>query len=184
MNPDLGSTLLKLALPCLAIAVVLAISRWRGISWKDDLALVWPKPTVTATWVAIWIGWVILGEFAIRTFGLAQAAPWKPYPLLIIVLRIVAIGLLGPAAEEIVVRGVLFFRIGRTRLGPIGAIVIGAAGWAAAHVQYDGMTMLLIFLDGLVLGTARLRSRSTCVPIVMHALGNLISICQSLAGWP
>jgi len=184
MSPDLPPTLAKLALPCFAIAAVLAITRWRGLSWTDDIGLVWPRPAITATWVAIWIGWVVLGEFAVRTFGLAQAAPWKPYPLLIIVLRIVAIGLLGPAAEEIVVRGVLFYRIGLTRLGPIGAIVIGAALWAVAHVQYDGMTMLLIFLDGLVLGTARLKSRSTFVPIVMHALGNLASIYQSLAGGP
>jgi membrane protease YdiL (CAAX protease family) len=62
--------------------------------------------------------------------------------------------------------------------------VIGAAGWAAVHFQYDPATRVLIFLDGLVLGTARLRSRSTYVPIVMHALGNLYSIYQSLAGGP
>lgn len=184
MSPDLEATLVKLALPCLVIVAVLAVARWRRVTWKDDLGLVWPRPSVMATWLAIWIGWVVVGEFAIRVFGLAQAEPWKPYPLLIILLRIAAIGLLGPAAEEIVVRGVLFFRIGGTRLGPVGAIVIGAAGWAAAHFQYDAATRVMIFLDGLVLGTARLRSRSVYVPIVMHALGNLYSIQQSLTGGP
>jgi len=182
MSPDLVPTLVKLALPCLAIVAVLAITRWRGISWRGDLALAWPKPAVTAAWVGIWILWVALGEIAIRLFGLAQAAPWKPYPPAIVLMRIVAIGLLGPAAEEIVVRGIVFYRISLTRLGPTGAIVLGAAAWAAAHVQYDMMTVLLIFLDGLVLGTARLRSRSTFLPILMHALGNLFSISQSLAG--
>jgi len=182
VSPDLAATLVKLAVPAVAIAAVLAITRWRDISWTADLGLTWPRPAVLASWVAIWIGWVILGEVAIRTFGLGQAAPWKPYPLLIVVLRIAAIGLLGPAAEEIVVRGVLFHRIGRTRLGPVGAIAIGAALWAVAHVQYEWTTAALIFLDGLVLGTARLRSRSTFVPMVMHSLGNLFSIYQSLRG--
>jgi membrane protease YdiL (CAAX protease family) len=132
--------------------------------------------------VAIWIGWVILGEIAIRTFRLQDAVPWKTYPLFIIVLPIGAIGVLGPAAEEIVVRGILFYRIGRTRIGPVGAIVIGAALWAAAHVQYDRTTIALILLDSLVLGAARLKSRSTFVPIVMHSPGNLSSIHQSLRG--
>ena len=182
MSPDLAPTLVKVALPTVAIAAVLAISRWRGISWKEDLGLRWPKPAVLALWLAVWIVWVAFGEVATKAFGLDDAVPWKPYPLPIILLRIAAIGLLGPAAEELVVRGIVYYRIGRTRLGPIGAIVAGAALWAAAHVQYDWPTVMLIFLDGLVLGAARHRSRSTFVAMLMHALGNLYSIAQSLGG--
>ena len=180
MHPDLVPTLVKLLLPLLGIAVVLVVTRLRGISWSADLALVWPRLPVVALWLAIWIGWVIVGEVAIRTFGLAQAAPWKPYPPLIIVLRILAIGVAGPVVEELIVRGLLFHKIAGTRLGPIGAIVAGALFWALVHVQYDAATLVLIFLDGLVLGLARFRSRSTLVPMVMHSLGNLYSIAQSL----
>lgn len=77
-------------------------------------------------------------------------------------------------------RGVIFHRLSQTRVGDRGAVVLTAAAWAMAHVQYDRWTIGFIFLDGLVLGAARLRSRSTCVPIVMHGLGNLFSISQSL----
>jgi membrane protease YdiL (CAAX protease family) len=169
-----------MAIPAAAIAAVLLISRWRGIAWKQDLGLVWPKPGVVAAWLAIWAAWVVLGEIATRTLGLADAAPWKPYPPHIVLMRIAAIGLLGPAAEEIVVRGILYYRIAKTRVGPLGAVVIGAALWAVAHVQYDGPTVALIFADGLVLGAARHRSRSTFVPMLLHAVGNLYSIGQSL----
>jgi membrane protease YdiL (CAAX protease family) len=41
--------------------------------------------------------------------------------------------------------------------------------------------MLMIFVDGIVLGLARHFSGSLYVPIAMHMLGNLFSIAQSLA---
>jgi CAAX protease family protein len=182
VSPDLGPTLAKVALPAVAIAAVLAISRRRGIAWKEDLGLGWPKPRVVTLWLGVWVAWVAVGEVATRTLGLDDAVPWKPYPLPIMVLRIVAIGLIGPAAEELVVRGIVYYRIGRTRLGPAGAVVAGAALWAAAHVQYAWPTVALIFLDGLVLGLARHRSRSTFVAMLMHVSGNLYSIAQSLGG--
>jgi CAAX protease family protein len=182
VSPDLGPTLVKVALPAVAIAAVLAISRRRGIAWREDLGLRWPRPTIVALWLGVWVAWVAAGEVATKTFGLEDATPWKPYPLSIVVLRIAAIGLLGPAAEELVVRGIVYYRIGRTRLGPVGAVVAGAALWAAAHVRYAWPTVALIFFDGLVLGLARHRSRSTFVAMLMHASGNLYSIAQSLGG--
>ena len=38
----------------------------------------------------------------------------------------------------------------------------------------------MIFLDGLLLGAARHRSRSTFVPMLLHVVANLYSILQSL----
>ena len=181
MDRELTSTLLKLALPTFAIVAVLVASRARGLSLRDDLRLVWPKPTTTLLWIAIWVAWVALGELATRLFDLAQARPWTGYSPLVVILRIAALGVLGPAAEEILMRGLIFFRLSRTRLGPPGAIILGAAGWALMHYQYDAKSMALIFLDGLVLGLARHRAQSTYVPIAMHSLGNLFSIWQSLS---
>jgi membrane protease YdiL (CAAX protease family) len=181
MSSDLAATLLKLAIPLLAIVFMLAVSRARGFSAQDDLRLVWPAPPVVLAWIGIWIVWVALGEAATRAFGLAQAQPWRDYAPLVVVLRIAAIGVLGPAAEEILMRGIVFFRLSRTRVGVPGAIVLAAAGWALLHLDYDAKTKLLIFADGLVLGLARHRARSTYVPVVMHSLGNLFSIWQSLS---
>jgi membrane protease YdiL (CAAX protease family) len=180
MDPVLLSTLLKLALPCATIALVLLISRWRGVDWRNDLRLGWPRPSQVLIWIAIWVAWVAAGEVAIRLLGMAPPAPWKDYPPLIVVLRIAAIGILGPVSEEILMRGMIFWRISRTRLGPVGAILICAVAWAAMHYHYDWKTIVMIFLDGIVLGVARHHTRSTQVPILMHILGNLLSIWQSL----
>lgn len=182
MDRELSATLLKVAFPIIGIVAVMVATKARGFSPREDLRLVWPKPSTTFLWIGIWIVWVALGEVATRLFDLAQARPWTGYSFLVVVLRIAAIGILGPAAEEILMRGLIFFRLSRTRLGSAGAIVLGAAGWALMHYQYDAKSMALIFLDGLVLGLARHRARSTYVPIVMHSLGNLFSIWQSLSG--
>jgi membrane protease YdiL (CAAX protease family) len=150
------------------------------LSLREDLGWRWPRPATLAIWLAAWAVWVAVGEYAIDLLGLDQAKPWPDYPLLIVALRVLAIGLLGPLAEELVMRGVLLHRLRATRLGVVGAIVLTAAGWAAMHIQYGAGSIGLIFLDGLILGTARVQSRSLLVPIAMHVAGNLFSIAQSL----
>jgi CAAX protease family protein len=180
MDPILGTLLTKVAPPVFAIVVALGVSKLRGISWRDDIGLVRPRPRVLLAWLGLWVVWMAATELAGQVLHLEPPAPWKGFSPPVILLRVLAIGLLGPAAEEIVMRGVIFHRLARTRVGAPGAVVLTAAAWAMAHVHYDRWTIGFIFLDGLVLGMARLRSRSTWVPIAMHSLGNLFSIAQSL----
>lgn len=182
MDADLQPTLLKLAIPLLTIVMVLVAARVRGIAWKSGLGLTWPAPRLFAVWMGIWIAWMVVGEIVTRVFGFGEATPWREYAPFIVVLRILAIGLAGPAAEEIVVRGILFFRLRATRLGPNGAILVCAAAWALMHYRYDPPTIALIFADGIVLGLARHRTGSTLVTVAMHSVGNLYSIYQSLHG--
>jgi len=183
MDSQLRSTLLKVALPVLAISVTLVawrvLSKKKGISSKD-LGLAWPKASTLFLWLAVWIVWMAVSEVAINALGMEQAKHWPDYSPLIVSLRIVAIGILGPAAEELLARGILFAVLSRKRPGPLGAIVICAAGWAVAHYRYGWKTVALIFLDGILLGTARQHSRSVFVPILMHIIANLFSIYQSL----
>jgi hypothetical protein len=179
MDPLLSSTLLKLAIPLATIAAVLYFLRRRGLSWRHELGLAAPRAGPAALWLAAWIAWMALTEWAIVTWGLEQARPWPDYPPHIVALRVAAIGLAGPAAEEVVFRGLAIGRLRRTRLGARGAIVLAAVGWAAVHVQYGPATMAQIAADGLLLGAARVTTGSLYVPIAMHALGNLLSIWQS-----
>jgi membrane protease YdiL (CAAX protease family) len=181
MDSVLRSTLTKLALPAVAVLVALAVSKWRGISWRDDLGLQKPKVMILLGWIGLWLAWIVVSEVLIRVFGLDQAKAWPSYSAVILVLRVVAIGLVGPFAEELVIRGVIYDRLRRTVFGPLGAIGITAIVWAGMHYAYGSGTLALIFADGVILGLARYRSGSLWVPVAMHAIGNLISIGQSLA---
>jgi membrane protease YdiL (CAAX protease family) len=184
VDAELRSTLVKVALPLLVIVLTLfaslVASKKRGLSLRD-LGFAWPKPSSLFLWLAVWIGWMFASEIAIHALDMETAKPWPAYSPAVLLLRIAAIGILGPAAEELLVRGILFFLLTRKWSGPCGAIVICAAGWAAMHYRYDWKTVSLIFLDGVILGAARYQSRSIYVPIVMHVLGNLFSIYQSLS---
>jgi membrane protease YdiL (CAAX protease family) len=180
MNELLQSTLVKVLAPVVAIVVVLVVTKWRGVSWREDLGLRRPTVTAVAGWLGFWILLIVAEEVLIRVFGLEQPEPWPDYPPLILALRIAAIGALGPFAEEIVMRGAFLHRLRKTRLGPLVAIVVVAVVWAALHFQYGPWLLALIAADGIVFGLARVYGGSLWLPIAMHTIGNLVSIYQSL----
>jgi membrane protease YdiL (CAAX protease family) len=173
------------ALPIVVIALTLIAfkvhSKKSGGSLKD-FGLASPKLPSLFLWLTLWIVWIAVSEMAINAFGMEQAKKWPDYSPLVIGLRIAAIGILGPIAEELLARGFFFTILSRKWPGPLGAIVICAAGWAAMHYRYDWKSLGLVFLDGMILGTARYQSRSIYVPILMHIIGNVYSIYQSLHG--
>lgn len=176
----LASTLFKLLVPAAAIVVALTVYRRRQPTWRADLGLGPPRPAVLAGWLAGWLVWIAISEAIINSFGLSQAKAWPDYPLGIVILRILALGVTGPILEEVVVRGILLDRLRRTRLQWGGAIAVTAVAWAAVHVQYDPASLALITVDGIILGVARWRGGSLWIPIAMHVVGNLISVGQSL----
>lgn len=61
-------------------------------------------------------------------------------------------------------------------MGAGPAIIATAVGWALLHYSYTWTVIGVIIVDGLILGLARLRTRSVFPPIVMHALYNLYAI--------
>jgi len=93
-------------------------------------------------------------------------------------LLLLALIVIGPVSEEIFFRGFLFKGIESSKLGPPGAIIITALAWSAMHLQYNILGIAGIFVGGLLLGFARLRSNSIYPPIVMHALQNLIATIE------
>ena len=94
-------------------------------------------------------------------------------PLLWLALVIVA-----PLVEEMFFRGFLFKGIESSRLGSAGAVIITSLAWSAMHTQYDVYGIATIFVGGLLLGLARLKSNSIYPPIVMHALQNIIATIE------
>jgi len=79
----------------------------------------------------------------------------------------------APLGEETLFRGFFFQGLLRSRLGAPGAIALSSLFWALIHVQYDAYGIATIFVTGLFLGYARLKTQSLYVPIFLHSLNNL-----------
>lgn len=177
------TAVLKLGLPVLGIVLMLAVARFRGVSWRDDLGLAAPLLPRAIGWLLLWAGLVAAEEWVGSLVGVPGPQRWQGYSAGDVALRVAAIGLAGPMAEELAFRGLLLHVLRqRLHLRVATAIIVTAVGWSAIHGQYGPAQLAIILLDGLVLGVARVHSRSIWTPIAMHALGNLFSISQSLAG--
>jgi len=92
-------------------------------------------------------------------------------PLLFWIALVVA----TPIFEELLYRGFVFEGIRASRLGGVGAVLITALVWTLIHQEYDPLEFALIFIIGLMLGIARLRTGSVLLTIAMHMLHNLIA---------
>lgn len=175
------STLFKVLLPAAAIVAMLLAARRRKLSFADELGLKAPTLAAAALWLGIWICLVAIEETFSASIEGSQAKHWPAYPGIIIALRILAIGIVGPIAEELAFRGLLMAGLRRIRVGVAWSILLAAALWSIIHLQYAPPLLALIFVDGIALGLARHFSGSLYVPIAMHVVGNLFSIWQSLA---
>jgi CAAX protease family protein len=90
----------------------------------------------------------------------------------------VAVVVAAPWFEELLFRGFLYAGLARSRLGPLGAIAVTAASFAAIHVQYDLLDMSAILGLGLILGAARWRTGSTLLTLGLHAAVNLAAMVE------
>ncbi len=81
---------------------------------------------------------------------------------------------IAPAGEEMIFRGFLYRGWSQTPLGPFGAIVLTAALFGLAHLQYDVFGMISIAISGLIMGWLRWRSGSIVPPMVAHAVNNAL----------
>jgi len=84
-----------------------------------------------------------------------------------------AIIIAAPFFEEILFRGFLFEGLCHSSLGFIGSAIITSAVWASIHLQYGLYEIVIIFLVGLLLAYAKLKTGSLYIPIAMHSLMNL-----------
>jgi membrane protease YdiL (CAAX protease family) len=168
-------TLVKLAVPLIVIAVA-ALIRWRRrLSWRDDVGIRPAPAGVTIAWMAGYAVWMLATNAAMDWRGPWDFTPWRTAPILVDAGRVLAVSILGPIAEELLFRGVLFgVLVRRFPVAPV--IVVLAIVWSLLHVSYDWSVIALIFVDGLILGVARDRTRSVIPPMLMHIAWNLYAI--------
>ena len=110
----------------------------------------------------------VVPEFMVSTYTTAYFRP----------LLWLAFVIVAPLSEEMFFRGFLFKGIENSKMGPVGAIIITSLVWAAMHTQYDVYSMVSIFVGGLLLGFARIKSNSIYTPIAMHIIQNIIATVE------
>ena len=91
----------------------------------------------------------------------------------------VAIVLLAPLGEELIVRGFLLRGWAASRMGPTFAIVLTSALWTGMHTQYEPFVLGYIFGIGLLLGWLRQRTGSTLLTMMLHATQNAVVLAQT-----
>lgn len=114
------------------------------------------------------IGRPIVPEFMVHTYTTSQFKALVWFALLVA----------APLGEEIFFRGFLFAGFEKSRLGPVGAVIITSLAWSSLHTQYSIYGVVSIFAGGLLLGFARLKSKSVYLPIGMHAIWNLVATIE------
>jgi membrane protease YdiL (CAAX protease family) len=172
MTP-IESALVKAAVA--GAAIVLVLVKTKNMS-REDLGLVRPRALpLTLAIMLLYFGWMLGTNALLGWRGPWDWTPWLAAPLLASVLRVLAVGILGPIAEELIFRGWFFGLLGK-RIGVAATLLLTAAGWTLLHYDYGWAVLGVILVDGLLLGLARLVSRSVYPPIVMHILYNLYAV--------
>ena len=172
MSPEM-----KVVVSVLGIGLAMfAMHRLKTRRHIGDFALGKPKMGPSLLWLGIYVAWMLGTNYIWHWRGPWDFAPWKQASLLHDAERVLAVGILGPIAEELFFRGILYRLILGTRLGVRGAILISAAAWAPLHTQYTWGVVLFIFVDGLLLGLSRYFAKSVWVPAAMHIAWNLFAV--------
>jgi membrane protease YdiL (CAAX protease family) len=96
-------------------------------------------------------------------------------PLLLFLALVIA----APLFEEILFRGFLMSALESRGVSAAVAAVVSSALWASIHVQYDLYIIAVIFLGGLLLAAARIRTGSLVPCVVMHGLLNAIAFAET-----
>ncbi|HYG29149.1 MAG TPA: CPBP family intramembrane glutamic endopeptidase [Allosphingosinicella sp.] len=164
--------------PLLLTVAGLLIVRFRKLSWRDDVGFRVPGLGGLLFWCAIFVIFAAVGELVTDSDA---AGSWRGrYSAADLAIRVAAVALIYPVAEEFFFRGV-FLGVLRRRFGDVAAVFLPAVIFGLIHIQYDWQGMLFVALDGLIFGVARVRTGSVYVPMLLHILGNSYAVWERLA---
>lgn len=172
----IASALLKVAIPLALIGAITRVVSRRGYSWRTDVGLAPFSATSLVLWLVIYLGWMLATNSVMHWRGPWDFTAWHQQSLTVSVLRVLAVGVLGPISEELIFRGWLYSRLSRTAFGVWPTIIVLSATWAAMHYTQVLPVLALFFVAGILLGAARRYSGSVVVPIVMHIAWNLYAV--------
>ena len=152
--------------------IILMVKSKRGSVWRDYMA--W-RPVGLARTVL----WVIICLLSVFAMGiLHQALGWRESGFMDELPQmqsrlwlIVSVVVVAPIFEEMVFRGFVYGGFERS-LGAFPALLLSSVLFTVLHGQYNAYELAQIFVLGMVLGLARMRTQSLFTPMVMHAVNN------------
>lgn len=160
----------------LCLPLIVAIVKLKsGARLADYLPMTAPPGRVLARWL-LFTGIFILASDAISLLTGNPVVPQFVERAYVSsdfkALLWIALVLAAPLFEETLFRGFMLSGFSRSWLGLSGAVVLTAAAWAVIHFQYDWYGIMTVFVFGLLLGAARIRTGSLIAPILIHAIVN------------
>jgi membrane protease YdiL (CAAX protease family) len=142
-------------------------AEWRSIAWAtlglSCVRMIW--------WLSPHFSALVEGAPHGISFSFSTPASGAPFATLATVVLV-------PITEELVFRGT-FFRKWRARWGPVTALLLSSAAFAALH--FDGR-VVASFLCGLTFVSLYTRTRSLWAPFIVHALNNAVPELPRLWG--
>jgi len=175
---NLHNPFAKVIVPVAVIALVWLLCRYRShISMQKELRVVRPPLMQCFAWLTISLLWQFGTDYIMNWRGPWDFAPWLAQSWYISVCRVLAVGILGPVAEELVFRGYLLYRLTKLRwFNKWRAVIVLAGAWAYLHIDYSLPIIFVIFVFGILMGAALIKTRSIVVPILMHICWNLYAV--------
>ncbi|MBI4987910.1 MAG: CPBP family intramembrane metalloprotease [Rhodocyclales bacterium] len=179
------TTIVTMIVCCAIVAGVIKLKR--GSNLADYLAIKSVPTRALIAWLGILIALIAasdlvslyLGRPLVPSFMTSTYATAQPVWLLWVALVFAA-----PVFEEIFFRGFLYKGFASGFIGPMGSVILIAGLWAAIHTQYDAYDMGTIFITGVALGLARMRTGSLLVPLAMHATANIVANAEvAILSW-
>jgi hypothetical protein len=168
-------------LTCTPLTLLFAKLR-KNISVKDYIGFREPQKREWVEWLAFLAAFLFLSDgvgyllhqpivppFMVEAYKTASSLP----------ALLLAVIVVAPIFEEIFFRGFLFQGIRYSRLGPIGAVGVTSLIWAVIHLQYGIYGIATVFVLGLLFGTARLKTDSIHLLMVMHSLVGLVATLET-----
>jgi uncharacterized protein len=161
----------------IGIGLIYLFIRWRpSITAQEYLGFRRTSVRTFILWQVLWLVFLGLSEgltkllnqsdsFMVDTLSSSRSP----------ILLFIAVVIMAPLCEELLFRGFMIPGIAQSRLGSMGAIVISSGIWALIHFQYSLFFVGVIFVFGLLLGVAQIKTRSIYVPLAMHSLNNLLA---------
>ena len=160
----------------IGLLLLMVVIKIKNKSIRDYLDIYIPTKTISVIFLCISICLMFIIEyisdlypnmfetdFVIESYRQATSLP----------LFYIGVVFLGPLFEEFLFRGFLFKGLEKSFLGGHGAVFVSAILFSLVHIQY-GLSILLCMLLPLsiLLGYAKLKSRSILLPVLIHMINN------------